>query len=132
MADATNEIISLDDNRKRYKQYRSNPDLQLAHQKKPFIAVWDDHEITNATYGTGAKNHQPDEGSFDLRKQSILQAYSEFLPAVTNNISIIYRNFKIGNLVNLIMLDKRLIDRDKQLDYADYTIATGGIDAAAF
>ena len=45
-----NEIISLDDYRKRYATYRSDTDLQLLHQSKPMIAVWDDHEITNDTW----------------------------------------------------------------------------------
>ncbi|EDO25615.1 predicted protein, partial [Nematostella vectensis] len=45
-----NEIITLNDYRARYKQYRSDKNLQLAHQKKPFICVWDDHEIANDTY----------------------------------------------------------------------------------
>ena len=47
--DPSHEIISLEDYRKRYKNYRSDKMLQLAHQKKPFICVWDDHEIANDT-----------------------------------------------------------------------------------
>ena len=56
-----NEIISLDDYRKRYATYRSDTDLQLLHQSKPMIAVWDDHEITNDTWKKGAQNHSSDE-----------------------------------------------------------------------
>jgi len=65
------EIVSLEDYRTRYKQYRSDPQLQLAHQKKPFICVWDDHEITNDAYKEGAENHQDSEGSYEVRKQII-------------------------------------------------------------
>ena len=57
------EIVSLSDYRNRYSQYRLDEDLRLVHQKKPFIAVWDDHEIANNSYKTGAQNHQPDDGS---------------------------------------------------------------------
>ncbi|QNK78443.1 alkaline phosphatase D family protein [Winogradskyella sp. PAMC22761] len=128
----THETISLDDYRTRYKQYRSDENLKLLHQKKPFICVWDDHEISNDTYKDGAENHQSDEGSFETRKQSALQAYSEYLPAKTNDISIIYRSFQIGDLVNLVMLDTRLIGRDKQLVITDYFDATGSFDAATF
>lgn len=44
------EIIKTDDYRQRYRQYRSDEQLQKAHQLKPFICVWDDHEITNDAY----------------------------------------------------------------------------------
>ncbi|OIQ15361.1 MAG: alkaline phosphatase [Flavobacterium sp. MedPE-SWcel] len=129
------EIISLDDYRTRYKQYKSDTDLQLAHQKKPFICVWDDHEIANDTYKDGAENHdEATEGSFDTRKQNALQAYSEFLPFSrqdANNNSLIYRTINIGGLVNLVMLDTRVIARDKQLAITDYYTATG-FDGAAF
>lgn len=129
------EIISLDDYRTRYKQYRSDASLQLAHQKKPFICVWDDHEIANDTYKEGAENHdEATEGSFEVRKQNVLQAYSEFLPfsrIAADDNSIIYRSVNIGNLVNLILMDTRLIGRDKQLNIGDYYTATG-FDALAF
>ncbi len=129
------EIISLDDYRTRYKQYRSDASLQLAHQKKPFICVWDDHEIANDTYKEGAENHdEATEGSFEIRKQNALQAYSEFLPfsrIAADDNSIIYRSVNIGNLVNLILMDTRLIGRDKQLNIGDYYTATG-FDALAF
>ncbi|WP_158978359.1 alkaline phosphatase [Cellulophaga sp. L1A9] len=124
-----NEIITLEDYRIRYKQYRSDADLQLAHQKKPFICIWDDHEIANDTYKNGAENHdEATEGSFEVRKQNALQAYSEYLPFSRqdkNNNSLIYRTINIGNLVNMIMLDTRLIGRDKQLSIGNYFTATG-------
>jgi alkaline phosphatase D len=131
----TGEILTLSDYRTRHKQYRSDVSLQLAHQKKPFICVWDDHEIANDTYVNGAENHnEATEGSFSLRKQNALQAYSEFIPfsmSDVNNNSLIYRSIKIGNLVNLIMLDTRVIARDKQLVITDYFTATG-FNAAAY
>ena len=129
------EIISLDDYRTRYKQYRSDTSLQLAHQKKPFICVWDDHEIANDTYKEGAENHdEATEGSFEVRKQNALQAYSEFLPfsrISADDNSLIYRSVNIGNLVNLVLMDTRLIGRDKQLSITDYFTATG-FDVVAF
>jgi alkaline phosphatase D len=126
-----NEIITLQDYRARYKQYRRDAKLKLAHQKKPFIAVWDDHEITNDTYKDGAENHQLNEGSFSARKQSALKAYSEYIPLKTGANPKIYRSFEFGNLVALHMLDTRVIARDKQLDYANYFTASG-FNAAAF
>ncbi len=133
--DPSGEIVSLEDYRTRYRQYRSDVHLQLAHQKKPFICVWDDHEIANDAYKDGAENHdETTQGSYMARRQNALQAYSEFLPFSrqdsTNN-SLIYRTFNLGNLVNLIMLDTRVIGRDLQLNIFDY-FGTGGFDAVAF
>lgn len=126
------EIISLEDYRERYRQYRSDVNLQLAHQKKPFICVWDDHEIANDTYKDGAENHQPEtEGSFEARKRAALQAYSEFIPLKTGKDTRIYRSFDFGNILSLHMLDTRVIARDKQLNYKDYTNANG-FDANGF
>lgn len=131
--DPTGEILSLDDYRRRYRQYRSDEQLKLLHQNKPFICVWDDHEVTNDAYIDGAENHQDNEGDYEERKQSALQVYSEYLPNMTNieNNAIIYRNLQLGNLVDLIMLDTRIVGRDKQLDYADFTSASG-FDGEAF
>ena len=114
------EIITVADYRERYRQYRSDPQLQKAHQLKPFICVWDDHEIANNAYKDGAQNHQSTEGSYTTRKSSAIQVWHEYLPARVQDNAKIYRNFEIAGLVNLLMLDTRIIGRDKQLDYSDY------------
>lgn len=126
------EIISLDEYRERYRQYRGDAKLQLAHQKKPFICVWDDHEIANDAYKSGAENHQANEGSFEARKSAALQAYSEYIPLKTGKDSKIYRSFDFGNIFSLHMLDTRVIARDKQLNYADYYDTSGNFNVAAF
>ena len=63
------ELISLDDYRTRYSQYKLDPDIIAAHSSHPFIVIWDDHETSNNTYMTGAQNHQSLlEGDFYKRK----------------------------------------------------------------
>ncbi len=127
------EILSVQDYRERYKQYRSDKQLQLAHQKKPFICVWDDHEITNDAYKEGAENHQDSEGSYEARKQTAIQVYSEFLPVRSTDPSKIYRSFDFGSILSLHMLDTRIIGRDKQLSYNDFfDFTTGQLDGDAF
>lgn len=128
------EVITLDDYRVRYRQYRSDSKLKELHQKKPFICIWDDHEVTNDSYKDGAQNHQSNEGSYAVRKNSALQAYSEYLPNTTNIVdkAIIYRNLKIGNLIDLILLDTRIIGRDKQLEYSNFYSSKGKFDAVGF
>uniref|UniRef100_A0A486XRT3 Phosphodiesterase/alkaline phosphatase D n=1 Tax=Rheinheimera sp. BAL341 TaxID=1708203 RepID=A0A486XRT3_9GAMM len=130
------EILSLSDYRTRYAQYRSDSALQQLHAAAPFIAVWDDHEITNDTWRDGAENHQPDEGDFSERKLAALKAYFEWMPIrpfAANDELTIYRQFVFGDLVNLLMLDTRVIGRDQQLDYANYIDPVSGqLDSDGF
>lgn len=133
-SDNNKEIIKLDDYRKRYALYRQDKDLQAAHQRHPFIVIWDDHELANDTWRDGAENHQDNEGSFSTRKLEALQAYFEWMPirpvSSTDHLNI-YRQFNFGSLVQLTMLDTRIIARDKQLEYKDYMTASG-LDAQKF
>ncbi|MDP5143377.1 alkaline phosphatase D family protein [Rheinheimera baltica] len=124
-----NEMVSLADYRQRYGQYRTDTALQQLHAAAPMIAVWDDHEVTNDTWRDGAENHQPNEGDFTERKRAALQAYFEWMPIrplSANDEETIYRQFEFGNLVNLLMLDTRVIGRDKQLEYAQYIDPVSG------
>jgi alkaline phosphatase D len=132
VSDPSNEILTLTDYRKRYSQYRRDVDLQALHAAAPMIVVWDDHELANDAYATGAENHTPaTEGDFALRKAAALQAYHEWMPTRVSQPDVIYRSFDFGNLVSLHMLDTRVVGRDKQLDYSTYFKPTG-FDSAAF
>ena len=135
LADDNNaEIIRLDDYRKRYALYRLDQDLQAAHQRHPFIVIWDDHELANDAWEKGAENHQSDtEGDFLERKLAALAAYFEWMPIrpIDDQHIKIYRQFDFGTLVQLTMLDTRIIARNVQLDYANYMTATG-LDIAKF
>lgn len=73
------------------------------------------------------------EGSFLERKLAALQAYFEWMPIrpIDDQKIKIYRQFDFGHLVQLSMLDTRIIARDEQLDYANY-ITASGLDAAKF
>jgi alkaline phosphatase D len=130
-----NELLTLSDYRTRYAQYRSDASLQLLHARVPFITVWDDHEVANDTYKDGAENHNDGEGDFDVRKQAALQAYFEWLPIrpiSDDDEETIYRHFYFGDLVDINMLDTRIIARDQSLDFANYIDATGTLDASQF
>jgi alkaline phosphatase D len=125
----TTEILSLDDYRMRYAQYRSDESLQALHRQVPFICVWDDHEITNDAYRDGAENHQANEGDYEARKVAALQAYFEWMPirpVVEGDNEIINRSFQFGDLIDLIMLDTRLVGRDQQLDLLSYIDPVNG------
>lgn len=137
LSEPAHELLSLDDYRRRYAQYRSDRDLQALHAKLPFICVWDDHEIANDTWSGGADNHDPaTEGDFAARRAAALTAYHEWLPIRApepNRPERIFRSFDFGNLLSLHMLDIRVIARDRQLDYADYLDpASGTLDSTRF
>ena len=133
VSDPTNEILSLADYRKRYAQYRSDPDLQALHAKMPMIAVWDDHESANDAWKDGAENHSPaTEGTWAARKTAALAAYHEWMPIrTTADRSLIYRSFDFGNLLSLHMLDTRLIGRDQQIPIEDLAGLSGATKQAA-
>ena len=117
------EIVTLDDYRTRHAQYKTDPDLQEAHRLHPWIAVWDDHEVTNNTWQHGAPNHNPDqgEGAWAPRLAAAVRAYREWLPIRDGGgpPARIYRSFRLGALADLLMLDTRVIGRDEQAERTD-------------
>lgn len=128
--DPAEEIITLDQYRARYNQYRRDADLQELHKTAPFICVWDDHELANDTYKDGAQNHGEDgkdEGAFSERRAAAIKAYHEWLPIRTgSDAAKIDRSFDFGNLLSLHMLDTRMVARSKPISYGDFTLPADG------
>lgn len=115
--DPPHEIVTLDDYRRRYRQYRTSRGLQAAHRQHPFIVTWDDHEITNDGWSGGAANHSDDsEGPWAERKQAGTQAYFEWLPLREGEPGRVYRQLPFGDLVDLIVLDTRYEGREQQIN----------------
>lgn len=116
------EAVTLSDYRIRYATYRSDPDLQEAHRQHPFIAVWDDHELTNDAWAGGAANHNPEQGEGDwkVRQTAAYRAYLEWMPVRESPGAGIrlYRSFRFGRLIDLLMLDTRGL-RDRQVPSKD-------------
>lgn len=110
------EILTLSDYRTRYSLYRLDPDLMRAHQMKPFVTTWDDHEIANNAYDEGAQNHQEGEGDWHIRASAARKAYYEWLPVRKQKSEPLYRSFSIGTLADLIILDTRLEGRTEQVE----------------
>lgn len=117
ISEPANEIVKLADYRTRYGQYRLDADLRRVHQQQAFIAIWDDHEFANDAYSDGAGNHSPEtEGDWNERVSAAKKAYFEWLPIREDGSQNIYRKFSYGALADLIMLDTRLVGRQKQLE----------------
>jgi len=130
------ELLTLNDYRRRYAQYHTDPDLQAVHAAMSFINVWDDHEIANDTWKDGAENHdESSEGEFSVRRVAALQAFHEWLPIRSpdpRRPQQINRSFAFGNLLALHMLDTRVIARDRQLEYSNYFGSDGSFDSVRF
>lgn len=114
------EIVTLFDYRTRHAQVKTDPQLQAAHARAPWIVVWDDHETANNAWVGGAENHEKDEGSWNRRKAAAIKAYYEWMPIREPDGGgfSINRAFEFGDLATLFMLETRITARDEQLDYA--------------
>jgi len=103
--------------RRRHAQYKSDPDLQRLHARHPVVAVWDDHEIAKDAWRDGARGHDAaTHGSWRGRRDAAVRAYLEWMPVragADGGVPRIYRSLQLGALAELLMLDTRLVGRDR-------------------
>lgn len=109
------ETRTLANYRQRHAQYKTDPDLQLAHSVAPWLVVWDDHETENNWADEVPEQPDPD---FNQRRAAALRAYYENMPLRStsrpNGIDMqLYRRIRWGKLANFHMLDTRQY-RDNQ------------------
>jgi alkaline phosphatase D len=127
--------VSLDDYRRRHAQYKTDPQLQAAHARAPWIVVWDDHESANDSWTGGAENHRPaTEGDWNLRKAAAIKAYYEWMPIrepVGGGFAI-YRSFDFGDVASLFMFETRLTARDQQVTLDQLPAAPSLAEVEAF
>jgi alkaline phosphatase D len=114
------EIVSLADYRRRYAQYKVDPDLQAAHAAAPWLVVPDDHEVEDDYAGTERFDDAPPltAAQWAARRTAAYRAYYENMPlrpgaAPTGNNIRLYRRVRWGTLATFHMLDTRQF-RDSQ------------------
>lgn len=105
------EIISLEDYRIRYAQYRSDVHLRDAHAAFPWVVTWDDHEVENNYANVIPEKGQSVE-AFIKRRAAAYQAYYEHMPLRKSSLPKgadmrLYRNFSYGDLASFFVLDSR-------------------------
>jgi alkaline phosphatase D len=71
------ESFTLADYRRRYAQYKTDPDLQAAHLVAPWIVTWDDHEVANDYAADRDERLSP---TFAARRAAAYQAFYEHMP----------------------------------------------------
>jgi len=116
----TTEIVSLADYRRRYAQYKTDPDLQAAHAVAPWIVVPDDHEVENNRAGNIRADSTPEltAAQWTARQAAAYQAYYENMPLrpaqTPSGASIpLYRRLQWGSLATFHMLDTRQYRNDQ-------------------
>jgi alkaline phosphatase D len=75
---------TLADYRFLYKTYLTDPDLQAARARFPFIHTWDDHEFTNDAW-QAHDTYFGDGKPVPVRKLAANQAWFEFIPAILSD-----------------------------------------------
>jgi alkaline phosphatase D len=129
------ELMTLDDYRNRYAQYRTDPALQAVHALFPFLVVWDDHEVENNYAGLNDENGTPAE-QFALRRAAAYKAYFEHMPLRRSSIPAgalmqLYRPFTYGTLASILMLDTRQYRTDQPCGDGVQPICDGARDVKA-
>jgi alkaline phosphatase D len=114
------EIVSLADYRRRYAQYKADPDLQAAHAAAPWLVVPDDHEVENNYANMVRADGTPGltAAQWTARRTAAYRAYYENMPLrpaqAPGGINIpLYRRVRWGRLATFHMLDTRQF-RDDQ------------------
>lgn len=106
------EIYTLSDYRRRYAQYKSDPNLQAAHAATAFLMTWDDHEFDNNWAGTNEQDGTPPE-VFALRRFVAMQAWYENMPVrrtlfpTPQQGITMYRRLDYGQLLRVHLMDTR-------------------------
>ncbi|HKT66092.1 MAG TPA: alkaline phosphatase D family protein, partial [Burkholderia sp.] len=105
------------------------------HQRLPMIAIWDDHEFSDDCW----QDHQVytnEERQETRRRRSASRAWAEYMPVDWSDVRFepdnpsytnirIYRDFRFGMLMHLVMTDERLYRDDHVVSEAAVARAHG-------
>jgi len=100
-ADPTLPAQDLETYRSKYKIAHSDTFLKLALSRIPIYVIWDDHEVMNDYAGKTIRYYNPKK-LYDAYK-----AFFEYIPIRDNDSFRIYRSFKVGNLIDILLIDGR-------------------------
>ncbi len=132
-------VLTLDDYRRRYALYKSDPDLQAMHAHCPWLLTWDDHEVQNDYAGNQAGNTGPSVANFAQRRASAYQAFYEHMPIRAASLARswaglasgaelrLYSRVRHGQLASLYLLDSRQY-RDPQVCTRDGALGASQVN----
>ncbi len=135
LADGSKYATSLADYRTLHRTYRGDARLQALHAKWPIVAIWDDHEFSDDCWADH-QTYTNENKQETARRRAATQAWAEYTPidfgdlaydsanAAITNIRI-YRDFRFGSTVHLVMTDQRLYRDDHVVPEAQIAMAQG-------
>lgn len=105
------DCLTIGDYRRRYAQYKMDPDLQAAHRAAAWFTTFDDHEVVDNWTGQ-VSPYQTNPALFAIRRAAAMQAYYEHMPLrrsamPTGGAMQLYRRMMIGDLLSAHFLDTR-------------------------
>jgi alkaline phosphatase D len=94
--------------RARYALYKTDPHLQRAHERFPWVVTWDDHEVQN-DYASDDSQY---DGDISALRRAAYQAYYEHMPLRARSIPRgehlrLYRQLTFGQLARFYVIDGR-------------------------
>jgi alkaline phosphatase D len=112
------ETRTLDDYRRRYAQYKSDPALQAVHARCPWLVTWDDHDVDNDYAGLIGENEMEAEDQMRTRRAAAYQAWWEHMPVRVPRARSwaelnITRGLSWGGLAQLWVMDTRQYRSDQ-------------------
>jgi alkaline phosphatase D len=130
------EVRTVDDYRRRYAQYKSDPLLQAAHARCPWLVTWDDHEVDNNYAAAEGENEFEPEEQMRARRAAAYQAWWEHQPVRVPRARswadlTIYRALRWGGLARFAMLDGRQYRSRQACGGETQTVPCGGRDDPA-
>jgi alkaline phosphatase D len=115
--------------RLQYALYKSDPDLQNAHARFPWVVTWDDHEVQNDYANTQSQY----EGDISALRAAAYQAWYEHQPVrrparPDADGPRIYRRLHWGRLAQLDVVDGRQYRSVPPCGWGEADACSGGYD----
>jgi alkaline phosphatase D len=107
--------LTLDDYRRRWKIFKSNPMLQDLQAQVPLVAMWDDGEFYNGVDRTGDP----------ARLAAAKDAFFETMPIFPGRQRRCYRALRWGDLADVLVIDVRSYRDPEVPPNTDYGFAQG-------
>jgi alkaline phosphatase D len=128
------ETETLERYRLQYGLYKSDPDLQRAHQLFPWLIAWDDHEVQNDYAGLAPVGGEPNP-PFTARRAAAYQSFYEHIPLRAASVPrggsvLLYRRMRWGNLAEFSVLDARQYRTDQPCGDGEFPRCEESLDPA--
>ncbi|MFC4563378.1 alkaline phosphatase D family protein [Nocardiopsis mangrovi] len=113
-------VVTLEQYRLRYALTKSDPHLQAAHARAPWLVTTDDHEVEN-NYAADASQYGATPEDFQRRRAVAYRAWYENQPLGEGSLPsgpdmLLYRRAPFGRLAEFNVLDTRQYRHDVPSD----------------